>query len=726
MEMAERVKKFEHFVLSSAMRRGKMKKNSRFGSYSDSTSRPFYGKRRSHPGRRGAEQDGDFQGFEREKEPEVEAAPLPSYAELGEQLAMNPLVLQSIKEMGFETPSPIQAQALPILLGESTDFLGLAATGTGKTAAFAIPLLHKIDTRVRGVQALVLCPTRELAIQVAGQIDLLGKHLGVQAVPVYGGASYGDQIRGIKRGSAIVVGTPGRVQDHIDQGTLSLDQVNLVVLDEADEMISMGFKESIESILSSVSEEASNIWLFSATMSREVREVADEFLESPKSIEVNRKEMLPESIEQLYYITQESNKPEVLCKLIDAADDFYGLIFCQTKALVTDVTMYLQGRGYRVDCLHGDKDQNERERTMQAFRDRKVTILVCTDVASRGIDVKDVTHVINFSIPRELDSYVHRIGRTARSGKKGYAMSLITASGRGLISRIERMTKRRMIEGKIPTRKEIGKKKVDHFLKKFQSELAHSRALELMSDAWREALKDMSAEDVASRFVALSFPEIFAERAETSPAQPLGVRGDRGARRNDGPVKPLAPSGSGMVIKTVDKNEPAADVAPQKKFQSTLELPPLDDEHESEEAIESFFSKGEAEAPAPSAQPAKKFFKKREFDGNFFEKRGFQKQDFDKRSSERRDFGRSEFGGNKREFGKREFGGRDFGSRDFGSRDSGSFGRSEAPRRESRFAPNPFGNNSAPAPRYRSGEGEGRGPMKWATKKGKPGLNPNR
>lgn len=501
------------------MRRSNMKKNAHFGSNSRPNSR--FSKPRFQRGR--PRDDFDFEGEKQSQEPQVEEAPLPTYVELGEQLSMNAAVMKSIAEMGFERPSPIQAQALPILLGESTDFLGLAATGTGKTAAFAIPLLHKIDPRVRGVQALVLCPTRELAIQVAGQIDLLGKHLGVKAVPVYGGASYGEQIRGISRGSAVVVGTPGRVQDHINQGTLSLDQVNLVVLDEADEMISMGFKESIESILSGVSEETSNIWLFSATMSRDVRDVADEFLENPKSIEVNRKEMLPESIEQLYYITQESNKPEVLCKLIDAADDFYGLVFCQTKALVTDVTMYLQGRGYRVDCLHGDKDQNERERTMQAFRDRKVTLLVCTDVASRGIDVKDVTHVINYSIPRELDSYVHRIGRTARSGNNGFAFSLISPSQRAMIFKVERLTKRKLKEGKIPTRKEIGAKKIRNFLERWKNEApSAARAQSLMSPEWAQAMEGLAPLEIAARFVALAYPDIFKElekaAAEEKPA----------------------------------------------------------------------------------------------------------------------------------------------------------------------------------------------------------------
>lgn len=429
--------------------------------------------------------------------------------------------MRAIGDLGYEKPSPIQEQTLPILLGDKTDFIGLAATGTGKTAAFGIPLLEKIDLKAtKAVQALILCPTRELAIQVAGQIDLLGKHKGIYALPIYGGASYGDQIRGLRQGVSVVVGTPGRVVDHLDRGTLSLAEVHTVVLDEADEMISMGFKEDLETILSGTNREESNIWLFSATMSREVRHIADDYLTEPKQVQVNRTEMLPSTIEQLYYSTHESNKPEVLCKLIDQADDFYGLIFCQTKSLVTDLTAYLTARGYQVDCLHGDKDQRGRERTMQAFRDRKVSMLVCTDVASRGLDVKDVTHVINYSIPRELDNYVHRIGRTARSGKTGFAFSLVTPANKRLISRIEEMTKSRMKEGKIPTRKDVGSKKISQVLPKFLAQDLHARAVDLMGTEWTDAINEMSKEEIVGRFLTLNHTEIFADKSEVTMPGP--------------------------------------------------------------------------------------------------------------------------------------------------------------------------------------------------------------
>lgn len=448
------------------------------------------------------------------------------------QLTLSAPLAKAIAELGFEKPSEIQAQALPILLGNPTDFIGLAATGTGKTAAFSIPLLERIDTADKSIQTLILCPTRELALQVAGQIDLLGKYKGVSALAIYGGSSYTEQFRGLKRNPRVVVGTPGRVVDHINRGSLDLSKLKTIILDEADEMISMGFKDDLQAVLDQVPSGESNIWLFSATMSKEVRKVADTYLKNPQQVQINRTEMLPSTIEQLYYITHESNKPDILCKLVDQADGFYGLVFCQTKSLVTDITRYLTDRGYKVDCLHGDKDQNARERTMQLFRDRKVSILVCTDVASRGLDVKDVTHVINYSIPRELDNYVHRIGRTARSGKTGIAMSLVTPATRGLIGRVEKMTKSRMKEGRVPSRKEIGIKKVARILPQFQEQATFTRAIDLLDETWKTAIAEMSREEIVGRFLALTFPAVFSEQ-ETGkmPGAPVKTGQDRNDRR---------------------------------------------------------------------------------------------------------------------------------------------------------------------------------------------------
>lgn len=465
-----------------------------------------------------------------------------SFAELN----LSPELNKAIESLGYTTPSPIQVQALPLLLGEPTDFIGLAATGTGKTAAFGIPLLEQIEPGKKHVQSLVLCPTRELALQVTGQINLLGKFKHIKALPIYGGASYSDQIHGLKSGHQVVVGTPGRVVDHIGRGTLNFKNLKTIVLDEADKMISMGFKEELETILQAADRETSQIWLFSATMDKEVRRVADTYLQKPKFVQVNRTEMLSTTVEQVYYPSRESDKPEILCKIIEAADDFYGVIFCQTKTLVVDLCHYLSGRGYKVDSLHGDKTQNEREKTMQAFRDKRVTVLVCTDVASRGLDVKDLTHVVNYSIPRELDAYVHRIGRTARSGKSGVAVSLVTPSHRGLIGRIEQLTKTRMKEGKIPSRKDVGAKKVGKMLEPFQTQKNFTRAMELLSPEWKAAIATMPAEEIVGRFLSVISPEIFENQERSKPLQanvptdahgnalPRGGRPERRDRRDGG------------------------------------------------------------------------------------------------------------------------------------------------------------------------------------------------
>lgn len=434
-------------------------------------------------------------------------------------LELSPELSRAITEMGFETPSAIQAQALPLLMAEATDFIGLAATGTGKTATFAIPILEQIDPTQKHVQAVVLCPTRELAMQVAGQINLLGKYKKIKALAIYGGAGYGDQIQGLRSGNQIVVGTPGRMVDHIERGTLKIENVKIIVLDEADKMVSMGFKEELETILQAANHESSNTWLFSATMDRDVRRVADSYLKEPKLVQVNRTEVLSAGVEQIYYPSRESDKPEILCKLIEAADEFYGVIFCQTKSLTTDLSQYLSTRGYKVDSLHGDKSQFERERTMQAFRDKKVTILVCTDVASRGLDVKDITHVVNYSIPRELDVYVHRIGRTARSGKSGIAISLVTPSHRGLIPQIEKITKSKMKEGRIPSRRDVGMKNVSKMLASFQSQKNFTRAIELLSEEWKSAISEMTTEEIVGRFLCILNPETFENQERSKPLQ---------------------------------------------------------------------------------------------------------------------------------------------------------------------------------------------------------------
>jgi ATP-dependent RNA helicase DeaD len=455
-----------------------------------------------------------------------------------EQFNFSPEMNKAIAELGFTSPTPIQIETLPILLKKPTDFLGLAATGTGKTAAFAIPLLESMKGSPKTVQALILCPTRELAKQTSEQINLLARYKKVKALAIYGGSDYGGQLRALKEGVAIVVGTPGRIIDHLERGTLNLNSLQTVVLDEADEMISMGFKEEIELILQKVSqEEKHQTWLFSATMSKDIRRIADNFLNNPKQIQVNKQEGVSRAVKQFFYTVREEEKLDALEKLIDQAPEFYGLIFCQTKALVVDITESLRSKGYAVDCLHGDMEQNARERTMKAFKAKTARILICTDVASRGLDVKELTHVVNYSLPRELDLYVHRIGRTGRGGAEGLALSLVSPSHMHLVSRIERATQSRMTKAQVPSDFEVLKVRLKKALNTFLEEPSKDsigvlKLAEILADSeWPAALEAMSKEEIIARFLAKSIKA--PQQKRTAAPGGFAARYDRGSERGD-------------------------------------------------------------------------------------------------------------------------------------------------------------------------------------------------
>lgn len=451
-----------------------------------------------------------------------------------DEFELKPELLETLKRMGFEKPSPIQVAAIPLLKEFNKDFIGLAPTGTGKTAAFALPLLNYLtDHREPGLQALILCPTRELALQVATQINKFGIGSGLRAQAVYGGAGYAEQIRAIRSGCPIIVGTPGRLLDHMNSGTLKLNTLKALILDEADEMISMGFQEDIETILAAIPEGQSRLWLFSATMSPEIRKIADRFLHNPDRVELNHTQKVPSQLEQIYYVTRESNKPDVLAKLIEEVGNFYGLIFCQTKALVVELTQRLVDMGYKVDSMHGDKTQDARERTLKSFRERRLQVLVCTDVASRGIDVQDITHVVNYSLPRETENYIHRIGRTARSGKKGVAMALVSPAQRVLIGRIEKRTGVKMKEGVIPSTRILKDRKVGQLLEKFMATEVHAEGLSRVHGTWTEAMKEMTREEVAARLLSLISPELMRPTVVEPPPEPRREerRDSRGPRR---------------------------------------------------------------------------------------------------------------------------------------------------------------------------------------------------
>lgn len=398
-----------------------------------------------------------------------------TFADLG----LNKKVQQAIDEMGFEEPSPIQAQCIPVVL-TGKDVIGQAQTGTGKTAAFGIPLVE-MATSARHVQGLILTPTRELAIQVAGELRKIARYKRVRTLPIYGGQSIGHQIKALQQGVHIVIGTPGRVLDHIRRGTLKLDKLRTIVLDEADEMLDMGFIDDIEAILQETPKDRQTL-LFSATMPAPVKKLANRYMKDPVNVTINRGEVTVPLIEQVYYKVLERNKLESLCRIIDSEDIQLGIIFCRTKRGVDELTEALIARGYMADGLHGDLSQAQRDRVMKKFRTGEIEMLVATDVAARGIDVGNVSHVVNYDIPQDPESYVHRIGRTGRAGKRGLAITLVTPREFKLFQTIEKETKVKMVPREVPSLADVAERQAEMWRERLRSAvqeggLAHYRAI---------------------------------------------------------------------------------------------------------------------------------------------------------------------------------------------------------------------------------------------------------
>jgi ATP-dependent RNA helicase DeaD len=386
-------------------------------------------------------------------------------------LNLHKKVQQAIDEMGFEEPSPIQALCIPKVL-EGVDVIGQAQTGTGKTAAFGIPLVNMVSPQQKHVQGLILTPTRELAIQVAGELRKIAKYNRVRTLPIYGGQAIGSQIRALQQGVQVVIGTPGRVLDHLRRGTLKLDKLKTVVLDEADEMLDMGFIEDIEAIFQGTPEERQTL-LFSATMPPEVKRLASRYMKDPVNVTINRGEVTVPLIEQVYYKVLERTKLESLCRIVDSEEVELGIIFCRTKRGVDELTEALMARGYLADGLHGDLSQAQRDRVMKKFRAGDVQLLIATDVAARGIDVENVTHVINYDIPQDPESYVHRIGRTGRAGKRGLALTLVTPVEFKLLKLIEKETKARLEAREVPSLADVAER---------QSEIWRERLVRTMQE----------------------------------------------------------------------------------------------------------------------------------------------------------------------------------------------------------------------------------------------------
>jgi ATP-dependent RNA helicase DeaD len=431
-------------------------------------------------------------------------------------LGLNESLQQAVKECGFTEPTPIQTQAIPVLLSGTKDFVGLAQTGTGKTAAFGLPLLQLIDFGHKRPQALIVCPTRELCVQITKDLENFGKHIpGSKVLAVYGGTSISGQIKGLRHGIQIVVATPGRLIDLIERKAINLDEISYVVLDEADEMLNMGFQEDVEFILANTPNRNS-IWLFSATMPPEIRKVSKTYMSNPAEITVGKVNTTNQNIDHQYYQTTGHHRFETLKRLIDFNPGIYGLIFTRTKVDAQEITDKLTREGYDVDALHGDLNQGQRDKVMNAFRTRNLQLLIATDVAARGIDVTGITHVINFELPDDVEVYTHRSGRTGRAGKTGVCMSIVTAREVGKVRQIERLVNARFNKLEIPEGRDVCRKQFFFFMDKLlQADVSHG-AYETYLPMLTEKFAHVSKEEVLSRVASLEFDRFlkYYENAE--------------------------------------------------------------------------------------------------------------------------------------------------------------------------------------------------------------------
>ena len=433
-----------------------------------------------------------------------------------ELLGLSKPVLRAIAELGFESPTPIQEQAIPVMLGGNQDVVALAQTGTGKTAAFGLPLIDLIDFNQRHTQALILAPTRELCMQITRDIQNFSKHMGgAHVVAIYGGASIEGQIREMRKGPQIVAATPGRLVDMIERGVVDLTRIEFVVLDEADEMLTMGFKDDLDLILSQTPDEK-NTWLFSATMPSEVQRIAKNYMNNPHEVTVGQRNSGNENIEHLYYVVHAKDRYLALKRIADYNPDIFAIVFCRTKAETQQVADALIKDGYNADALHGDLSQAQRDFVMKRYRSRSLQMLVATDVAARGIDVNDVTHVINYNLPDEIESYTHRSGRTARAGKTGVSIAIIHSKELHKIREIEKIIKRKFTQAQIPTGFDVCAQQLMALVKRIHNVEVDEKTVERYLPQVFEELAELSREDIIKRFVSIEFNR-FAEYYRNAP-----------------------------------------------------------------------------------------------------------------------------------------------------------------------------------------------------------------
>ena len=453
-----------------------------------------------------------------------------------EDLQINDNIKRAVIEMGFEEPSPIQAQSIPVILS-GKDVIGQAQTGTGKTAAFSIPILEMVNPEDKNLQALVLCPTRELAIQVSTEIRKIGKYMhGIKTLPVYGGQPIDRQIKSLKGGVQVVIGTPGRVIDHINRKTIKMDNVKMIILDEADEMLDMGFREDIEMILSKTPEDRQTTF-FSATMPKGILELTKKYQNNPEHIKVVRKELTVPNIKQYYIETRSANKLEVLCRLIDVYNPKLSVVFTNTKRGADELVGDLQARGYFADALHGDLKQTQRDIVMDKFRNGTIDILVATDVAARGIDVDDVEAVFNYDLPQDEEYYVHRIGRTGRAGRSGISFSFVFGKEMRKMRDIERYTKTKLVKHGIPSVADVEEKKVGAFFSQVKEviQAGHlTKQLQWLERFCEESDTEYGVVDVAAALLKLALGDEEKQEIIEEPSREGRNRRDRGSKGSKG------------------------------------------------------------------------------------------------------------------------------------------------------------------------------------------------
>ena len=449
-------------------------------------------------------------------------------------LGLDAKVLDGIEKLGFVAPTPIQEQAIPVLLEGNRDFIGLAQTGTGKTAAFGLPLLQVLDFTTKKTQTLILAPTRELCVQIASDITNFASGMrDVHVVAVYGGASISTQINQIKRGAQIIVATPGRLIDLLDRKVIRLNEISIVVLDEADEMLNMGFQEDIDYILENTPE-SRNTWLFSATMPPEVRAIAKNYMENPFELTVGKKNAGAENIEHVYYVVHARDRYMALKRIVDFNPDIFGIVFCRTKIESQEIADKLIKDGYNADALHGDLSQQQRDKVMGRFRNRTMQLLIATDVAARGIDVSDVTHVINYELPDDSEVYTHRSGRTARAGKSGISIAIINLKEVGKIKQLERHLNRKFRLEKVPDGFAVCEKQLLQLIHRVHTVEVDEAAIGSYLPGIYEELSDLSKEEVIKRFTSMEFNR-FLDYYRNAPD--INVDAARGSSSDRGNIR---------------------------------------------------------------------------------------------------------------------------------------------------------------------------------------------